>query len=98
MEEQETSFNTSTSNNAGYNMASALQIRLDSKSIIEDIEIFLRGVKTIITQDTSGNLKKTVVKYGKAKANDLGIQAVINYISAIINPQVVQGNFPSEAP
>ena len=35
---------------------------------------------------------------GKPKANDEGIQSLLNWIRTIVNPQVVQGNFPTDSP
>jgi hypothetical protein len=96
-EEESFNRNTSTSANYGYNIASALQIRLDSRPILEDIELFLRGCKLIVHQDDKGNISTQNVLLGRAKANDLGIQSMLNYVSCLVNPQVVQGNFPSDA-
>ena len=31
---------------------------------------------------------------GVPKANDLGIQSILNWLTSTINPQTVQGNFP----
>ena len=74
----------------------ALQIRLDTKPIIESIEIFLRGESTVFVRDTSGVVIQQKVKQGKPKMNDDGIRSLLNLISGVINSQVVQGNFPSD--
>jgi hypothetical protein len=94
----DTSYNahSSAANNEYYNNTSALQIRLDTKQIIEDIELFLRGAKVVVLDDGQGNIVSKRVEMGHKKANDRGIQAILNYISMIINPQVVQGNFDKE--
>lgn len=97
MTEVESSYNMRTSSNSGFVSGSALQIRLDCSQLIEDIELFLRGSKIVIERDEKTHkLKTKYVPIGKPKANDLGIQAILNQISSIINPQVVQGNFPSD--
>lgn len=88
--------NTSQSQNDNFNNISALQIRLGTREIIEDIELFLRGAKVIVIDDGEGNIISKRVNMGFQKANDKGIQAVLNYVSMIINPQVVQGNFNQE--
>lgn len=94
----DTSYNThsSMSQNDYYNNTSALQIRLDTKQIIEDIELFLRGAKVVVIDDGQGNLVSKRVEMGHNKANDKGIQAILNYVSMIVNPQVVQGNFDKD--
>lgn len=76
--------------------ASALQLRLDTQPLLDNIEIFLRGGKIIVEQDPKGKIKSREVKMGKPKANDLGIQGILNIVSSVINPQVVQGNFDED--
>jgi|TARA_R100000093_G_C1907539_1_gene61763 hypothetical protein len=82
--------------NRFYTGSTALQIRLDTKPIIDDIELFLRGARIIVEQDEKGKITSKKVKVGEQKANDLGIQSILNIVSAIFNPQVVQGNFDIE--
>jgi len=95
-EQLESSYNTTTAANIGYNSASALQIRLETREIIENIELFLRGNKIIIEQDDKGKITTKRVSIGASKANDVGIQSILNWIQMILNPQVVQGNFPTD--
>ena len=96
-QEIEQSLNSVTSNNSGYVSQGALAIRLETSKILEDIELFLRGCKLVVQQDeATGEISTKRVSMGEQKANDLGVQAILNYISVIINPQVVQGNFPSD--
>lgn len=80
-------------NNSSYNTASVLQYRLNTEEIIKKIEVFLRGEIITYNVDESGEYKSVKVKIGEKKANDLGIQGILNYISALVNPQTVQGNF-----
>lgn len=98
MVETESSYNTTTGINRGYNTASALKIRLDTTSLIENIELFLRGAKIVVEQNKDGKIKTKTVSIGKAKANALGIQSVLNWLQLILNPHTVQGNFPSDSP
>lgn len=74
----------------------ALQIRLDTRPIIESIEIFLRGETTIFIKNDSGVVTQQKVKQGEPKMNDNGIRSLLNWIGGVINSQVVQGNFPSD--
>lgn len=97
-EQLESSYNTSTSTNIGYSSANALQIRLDTQNILENIEMFLRGNRLIVEQDETGKITTKQVNMGRARANSLGVQSILNWLQNIINPQVVQGNFPSDSP
>jgi len=98
MNELESSYNNITSNNSGFNSASALQIRLDPSSIIENVELFLSGKKIVVEQDDAGKIATRHLEIGKPKANSRGIQAILNRIQLVINPQAVQGNFSCDSP
>ena len=98
MTELESSYNTSTSSNKGYNASTALQIRLETTQLIENIEMFLRGALLVVEQDDNGRITTKKIERGMPKANDLGIQSILNWIQLILNPQIVQGNFPVDSP
>ena len=85
--------NYQASSNRDFNNASALQIRLDTRPLIEDIELFLRGVRIEYYIDERGGQKNKMVKIGKPKANPLGIQSILYLITSLVNSQNVQGNF-----
>jgi len=70
-----------------------IKIRLDTKSLLNDIETFLRGYKEVIDKDDNGNLTLKKIDDGIPKMNDEGIRSVLNWINGHINPQCVQGNF-----
>lgn len=91
------SYNTVGGDNLGYNSSSALQLRLDTTRIIEDIEMFLSGSRriTYIDPETKDIFTKTQRK-GKPKANEQGVHAIMAILSSTINPSVVQGNFPAD--
>lgn len=91
--EVESSYNTTTSQNKYFTSASALQIRLETNHLIENIELFLRGAKIVIQQDEKGRIASKQVSMGMAKANAKGIQSILNHVQLVLNPQVVQGNF-----
>ncbi len=92
----ETSYNTTASANNGYNSANALSIRLETSGIIENIEMFLTCTRIKIMQDEDGNISQVREKTGEPLANEKGIHALLNFIQTILNPQVVQGNFPAD--
>lgn len=79
--------------NQGYDAVSALQIRLDTAPILDNIEMFLRGERVIYKKGEDGSIIQDKLKLGEAKANELGIQSILTVLTGIINPQVVQGNF-----
>ena len=92
---------TQTQNNQGFQMYqkglndfSSLKIRLDTQPILDQIELFLRGCRLVIEQDDNGKITTNKVSIGVAKCNDSGVQSLLNWISATVNPQTVQGNFP----
>lgn len=87
--------NTTNSIMKAYNEYNSLRIRLDTTTLLDQIELFLRGAKIIIEQDqATGKIVSRKVKIGKAKANDEGVQSLLNWFSSTINPSTVQGNFP----
>lgn len=87
----------SVSQNTDFQSATALQIRLDTTKILQDIEFFLRGKEeNWYLDETTGEMKPRIVQSGEPKANARGIQAILNYCRTIFNTQVVQGNYTIE--
>jgi len=70
-----------------------VEIRLNTQELIQKIEIFLRGGKTVYSYDENKQLVSEYVESGMRKCNDLGVQTLLNWISGTINAQTVQGNF-----
>jgi len=70
-----------------------IQIRLNTKDLIDKIEVFLRGYKIIYSYDKNNKLISEKVITGVEKCNENGIQSLLNWLNGTINPQVVQGNF-----
>ena len=85
------------SSNLGYEQSSALQIRLDTNDLLQQIEFFLRGkeVNTFFDKD-SGTMRPRLVDMGEPKLNLRGIQAILNKCRGLINPSVVQGNISKD--
>jgi hypothetical protein len=73
-----------------------LQVRLDCSKIHERLELLLRGEKIIVEYDSEGRGSYIRKQSGKPKLNESGIQWLMGFIESIINPQMVQGNFPSD--
>lgn len=75
---------------------SALQIRLNTQSIIEDIELFLMGKKWITSKNEEGETIASMVPIcpnATPRANPQGVQSILSFLRCQLNPQVVQGNF-----
>ena len=91
---EELSFNSGTSvNDMTYG---ALSLRLDTKSIIEDIELFLKGQAKAVDIDTRGVQTIRFVKISEPLANPRGIHAILSSISSLFNSSNAQGNFNKE--
>lgn len=87
--------NAYVSNNQSYVSATALQIRLDTAELLQRIRQFLTGETEIISEQ-DGKIIRTTLPIGDKKANDNGIQSIVNRINLILNPSYVQGNFDVE--
>ena len=70
-----------------------IRMRLDTQPLLDQIELFLRGSRFTVVEE-NGKLKTNQITLGVSKANSTGIQSILNWLSATINPHVVQGNFP----
>jgi hypothetical protein len=89
------SYGTS-SNNAGYNLATALQLRLDTSPVIKEFDMYLKGVQVQWFQNDNGQLVNKIMWKGKRVVNDEGYQAVMQFINLVVNSQSAQGNFIDE--
>jgi len=82
---------------AQYRMAqnefNILKMRLDTQPLLDQIEYFMRGARWTI-EEVDGKIQTRKQIMGVPKANDLGIQSILNWLTSTINPQTVQGNFP----
>jgi hypothetical protein len=71
-----------------------IELRLDTENILKNIEIFLRGsFEIVILDEITGKKKRELKKFGNAKANEEGIQSLLNWVRGVISPTLVQGNF-----
>jgi hypothetical protein len=74
---------------------SSIQIRLDTKEILESIKTYLSGQQTI-SVPKDGRVEYVVMSVGKRLMNEEGVGHYVNYVSSIINPAVVQGNYTDD--
>lgn len=82
-------------NNRNFNNVSALQLRLNTQPLLDQLELFLKGERTILEEE-NGKIVVKKLKVGQQKVNDRGVQSLMSYISSMINPSVVQGNLDIE--
>lgn len=92
MEEFNQRSEVAQSNSMGFDGASALEIRLDTKPILRDIEFFLRGKEENFYQEETGRIVSKLVDVGTPLLNAVGVQGVLNFCRNLINSQVVQGS------
>lgn len=83
------------STNYAYHNATIIQLRLDTEKVLEKIEIFLKG-SMIVYEQKNNQIIAVKKQTGTPKANQEGIQSIMNMLSCMINPQTVQGNFDHE--
>ena len=75
------------------NSYNLLQIRLDTSNLLNEAKMYLNAEIEMIIQDASG-YRRTVESIGVPKANKRGIASILNWMQMVVNPHVVQGNFP----
>ena len=72
--------------------SNVLQIRLNADFVLKRVKQFLTGVIETVVYDEDGKPFIKEEQIAQKKANDEGIQAILNFVENIINPQAVQGN------
>lgn len=96
-EEQTSSTNTNLQNassmKAVYDYASVLQVRLNTRPILDQIHTYLSGSYKVLAVNEKGEPYEREIKTGEALANTLGIQRIMSYLESVFNAQVVQANF-----
>jgi len=74
----------------------ALGIRLDTRPLLDDIELWLRGSRIVAKEDSKGGICYEKVSFGRPKANELGIQSILSVASTVFNSHFVQGNWSEQ--
>ena len=70
-----------------------IQIRLDTSEIIQRLREFLSGNILIPERQADGGTKYVKQNIGDKLCNERGVQHLVNYVSGLINPSTVQGNY-----
>lgn len=81
--------------NLGSTDSSVLEIRLNTKQLLDRIHHYLKGTRVVIQMDEEGNPVYIEENIGLPKANPAGIHSIMAWLESTINTQVVQGNFSS---
>lgn len=76
--------------------STALQMRLETKEILDETRAFLSGERTIIMEDGKGGVKVKKIQVGERLMNETGVSNLINNLGLILNPSTVQGNYTEE--
>lgn len=84
------------SNNTGYINESVMRYRLDTKDVLTDIEMQLRGQMEEWVRDEQGNMTPQIMQAGVPKMNSEGVQSIISYLRSVMGAHTVQGNFERE--
>jgi len=92
MSEQTQQTQQQQNSNLGYNMASALHVRLNTQQLIDSCKQFLSGTMLVIEKEGNKIITKEI-PVGRPKMNTEGVAAVVNRINLILSNAVVQGNY-----
>lgn len=92
MEEKE-NVSGSQISNEGYTNAGVISLRLDTNPLLEAIEANLKGNKIIGYREENGIFEPVTATTGRPKMNNLGVQSVMTWLTPILSPHTVQGNY-----
>jgi hypothetical protein len=86
---------TGATMNQNYN-STALELRLDTQPIIDKIELFLSGMKTVYIEDANGQILVKKIKISTPKMNEEGTEYIISFLTSVFSSAVVQGNWKED--
>lgn len=90
--EQDESTNYGMTNESVLQNPNFMQLRLDTRPLLRDIELFLSAKRPILKESNTGALYEDYEVIGKPLANQEGITAMLNVVHLSANHHVVQGN------
>lgn len=80
--------------NQGYDTGSVMQLRIDTRPLLEDIDNYLRGrALSHYKQLDDGGLEPVFEQSVERPVNDLGRGHLMHHLSLLFNSHTVQGNF-----
>ena len=92
MEENE-NISGSQVSNEGFTNAGVISLRLDTNPLLEAVESNLKGSKTIGYKEKEGVFVPVTATVGKPKCNELGVQSIMSWLTPLLSPHTVQGNY-----
>lgn len=74
-----------------------IKLRLDTQKLHQDILNFLQGTTSIVKfDDATKTYYEAVQETGEPQANRVGIQGILSFVVAVLNPHTIQGNMKRE--
>ena len=87
--------NYNLGNDLQLNNPSFAQLRLDTRPMLRDIELFL-SAKRVVLKEIDGKTIEEEMQIGRPLANQDGITALLNIVHLSANHHVVQGNLDDD--
>ena len=81
-----------SSNEAALLNQNFMQLRLDTRPLIADIDLFLSAKRKVVKEAQNGQLFEAFEDIGSPLANPAGINNLLNIIQLSANQHIVQGN------
>ncbi len=82
--------------NTAFVSESALQMRLGTDELLNDLSNHLRGYEVAYFKDDKGKIQTKKDKIGESLVNEIGHQALIAKAKSIINSAIAQGNLTDD--
>lgn len=95
-EEREDTSSFVTGNQAYINNSPFMIMRIDTETLITNIQNFLASKRIDVYRDDKGEWKEKSRQIGRPLANEEGIMRICNLIQMRINPHTAQGNFKED--
>lgn len=90
--------NMSDYENSLYNdrkKTSVMEMRLDTKELLDDVGFYISGKKEIreaVMEGDEVTFKNRIIKDGEPKANEEGVRGLMTWCGLHLRPAIVQGN------
>lgn len=79
--------------NDGFTTAGVIQLRLDTAPLLDNLEAYFRGTRIIGYKEQQGAMVAVFGTIGKPKLNEQGVQSLMSWLTPLLSPATVQGNF-----
>lgn len=96
MEEKDEYQNVSLSNNYNNMSPTFIDLRLNTKGLLEDLENFLSAKRIVIEEDGKGGWYQRYEQKGLPLANSEGVTAILNMVLLRTHHHCIQGNFDKD--